>query len=116
MRNSGEYNWINFFPRGSTIVQPLKPDPVITPELVGRATRFLISFSHYFFRFWAVRKIKLAIPSAFERTLISTVSYQEVPVKALKGTQKYGRQPETITHTVDIILSSSINSLTQQML
>jgi len=30
------------------------------------ATRFLILF----FRFWAVRYIKLAIPSAFEHTLI----------------------------------------------
>jgi len=30
----------------------------------------LILFFSYFFRLWAVRKIKLAISSAFERTLI----------------------------------------------
>jgi len=43
---------------------------------------FLLSYSVFdfifslFFRFWAVRWIKLAIPSAFERTLIyRIVSY-----------------------------------------
>jgi len=41
------------------------------------ATRFLILFFSLFFHFWAVLYIKLAILSAFERTLIyRIVSYR----------------------------------------
>jgi len=43
------------------------------------ATRFLILFFLIFFRFWSVRLIKLAIPSAFVRTLIyRIVSYRTI--------------------------------------
>jgi len=39
---------------------------------------FFILFFSLFFRFWTVRQIKLAIPSAFERMLTHTVSYRIV--------------------------------------
>ena len=49
---------------------------VFNKEFTYLLTRFLILFFPLFSSFWAVRQIKLAISSAFERTLIYTVSYR----------------------------------------
>jgi len=64
----------------SLLPSGLPPRTLPGPFLLSYSV--LILFSPLLFRFWAVRKIKLAIPSAFERTLIHRiVSYRQADNK-----------------------------------